>query len=46
MTEKLKRQLAVSAVLLIATGRLQLEDVLPSIRSIVDEILAETPAAQ
>jgi len=44
MTEKLKQKLAVNAVLLIAEGMLQLEDVSPLLRPYVDKILAE-PAA-
>lgn len=46
MSEKLLRQLAGNAAILIIAGRLALEDVSPKIRTYVDEILAETPAAE
>lgn len=45
MSDKLKRMLAGNAVVLIMAGRLAIEDVSPTLRTIVDEMLAE-PAAQ
>ncbi|WP_170315119.1 hypothetical protein [Saccharibacillus brassicae] len=46
MSEKLKRMLAGNAVVLIMAGRLAIEDVSPTLRPIVDEMLAEPAAAE